>query len=70
VHVFKHDTDLGQDDLDAISEAFRRAGSLLLAAGRACPPDRVRCEVERLIAGDRTGYRAWLMEEELGGSAP
>ncbi len=63
VRFFEADDDLRQDDLDAISDAFQRAAGLFRAASTALPPGRVQAEVTRLLAEDRSGYRAWLTPE-------
>lgn len=41
VRFFERDTELGQDDLEAISKSFRRAARLFRTASTACPPHRV-----------------------------
>jgi hypothetical protein len=63
VRFFEADDDLRQDDLDAISNTFRRAASLFRAASTAVPPDRVQAELKPLLANDYSGYRAWLAPE-------
>lgn len=65
VRFFEADDDLAQDDLANISDEFRRAATLFRTTSTAVPPDRVQAEVARLIAGDRSGYRAWLTPETL-----
>lgn len=63
VRFFEADDDLRQDDLDAISDTFRRAATLFRAASNAISSDRVQATVARLLAEDRSGYRAWLVPE-------
>lgn len=63
VRCFEHDSAFGQDDLDVISEAFRRAARLFRTAAVACPAAQVQAEVERLSAQDDSGYRWWLTKE-------
>lgn len=60
VRFFEADEDLGQDDLDEISDEFHRAASLFRTASTAVPPNHVQTELNRLVAADRCGYRACL----------
>jgi hypothetical protein len=63
VRFFEMDESLGQDDLDHISDAFRRAGILFRKIAAACKPELVERELERLLKHDHTGYRIWLTED-------
>ena len=62
VRFFEADDDLRQDDLDAISDVFQRAAALFWTASAAVPSARLDAELNRLLATDRSGYRAWLTE--------
>lgn len=66
VRFFEGDADLGQDDLDAISEAFRRAAGLFRKSAASCPPAQVQAALGRLMASDDSGYRIWLADENSG----
>lgn len=63
VRFFESADDLRQDDLDVISDVFRRAAGLFRVAANAISPDRVHAAVARLLAEDRSGYCAWLAPE-------
>ena len=50
VRFFEADDDLRQDDLNYISNEFRRAAALFRTASTEVAPDRVQAEVKRLVA--------------------
>jgi len=65
VRFFEGDDDLRQDELDNISDAFRRATILFCKIAKACPANQVDTALKRLSVRDDNGYRSWLQDETL-----